>query len=312
MSQANGLLKESLNKLMKKLEKLEGDQLLEFQPIGDAIIEIQAADNSESSFIKNLIKLSDVVIEARKRTGSPLQDLPVPPYDLWLPFKVESLAPQSPEDLVKAFEIFSGELSGIASHWRPIASMLRKSSEPKSTDHELVELRDRMVDKLDDCNDCYSANIEKGKRLFNPTEGATHELFFRVIPVPVTSARDFSTFIIALYRVFDEGLPSEVRQWKKHKHDLPASVLRVAEEVLEGESFTHMGILRNKFAVHDAKEEAATLAPIFHKLIGARSIATDDGPSWLRLQKAVLRMLLPVLNDVCLILNSSENSFDSK
>jgi hypothetical protein len=295
MTEADGLLKRSLNKLMEKLGTLEGDQLVEFQPIGDVVTAIQAADNSEASFTKNLIDLSDAVIKVRIKSASPvLQDLAVPPYDLWLPFKAEASHSASSEALSDTIAIFREGMGELVSRWRPIAAMLR-GAERKPFDQELLHLCQSINDQFNYCNRCCLDVAEF--RLFNTAPEISTELFARGMPSPVTSAHDFSVFIIAVYNVFDEGLPKDVRK-RKPESQLPEPLTQVAE-VLHGESFGYLGTLRNKL-VHGNNQPPEELSLVYEKLlgVGVRTIARDDGPKWLQLQKAVLGTLFKVLEEV--------------
>jgi hypothetical protein len=302
MKEANGLLKESLNRLMKKLEKLEGNQFVEFQPIGDLIGEIAIdASPDVESFIRNLVRLSDLLIEVRTKPGSSpiFQDLTVPPYDLWLPFKAEASNPASTEALSKSIFVFSEEIGELASRWRPIAAMMRRA-ERKPFDQQLVDLCQSINDQFNYCN---KSCLDVAQfRLFNPSPEISTELFARTMPSPVASANDFSGFIIAVYNVFDESLPKDIRK-RKPESQLAEPLAQVAE-ILHGESFGYLGTLRNK-VVHNNSEPPPELSLVFEKLLGGvRTIARDDGPTWLRLQKAVLVTLFRVLEDVRQIFDS--------
>lgn len=290
-------LKDSLTQLNDRLKKLQDTEFLEFQPIGDAIMEIQANGHSESNFIRHLITLSNAVIRVRKNPGNTLKDLPVLPYHLWLPFKADGSA-STTEGLADTVQIFDEGVAEIASRWGQIARLINKQTEPVIADPELSHLRDRLLTQYEYCNNWYSVNVEKKARFFRPAEEASNDLFVRIIPVPVSSASEFSIFIIALYKVFDEGLPEEIRQWKKHRHTLSPPLLKIAGEVLESDSYKQFELLRNKFAVHNQEELASTVAPVFYRLIGVQTIAHDDAPKFLALQKAVLKMLLTVLLEV--------------
>lgn len=293
MTEADGLLKKSLDRLMEKLGTLEGDQLVEFQPIGDAVTKIQAADNTEASFTKNLIDLSEAVIKVRiKSASSVLQDLGIPPYDLWLPFKAATSSSASLEALSDTIAIFREGIEDLASRWRPIAAILR-GAERKPFDQELLDLCQSINDQFNYCNRCCLDVAEF--RLFNTAPEISTELFARAMSSPVTSSHDFSVFIIAVYNVFDEGLPKDIRK-RKPESQIPEPLTQVAD-VLHGESFGYLGTLRNKL-VHGNSQPPEELSFVYEKLLGVRTIARDDGPKWLRLQKAVLGTLFRVLEEI--------------
>jgi hypothetical protein len=307
MSKEAERLKESLSKLNNRLKEMGPAEFVEFQPIGDLIVYVQREGNSEPNFIKNLITVTNALVRARKNPGNTLKDLPMLPYDLWLPFKANGAASIPAEALNEAAQIFDDGLKEIASRWGQIAGLLPTNAPTKPADQELLKLRDCLLDHFEYCNNWYSVHFGKNKKFFNPSDEAFKELFFRMIPTPVANSREFGSFIISLYRVFDEGMPKEIRQWKQHKQELSPPLLKVASEIFESESYNQFEILRHKFAVHDQEGLASTMAPIFHNLIGERVIARDDASKFLALQKALLTLLSEVLGQVRVVFNSSQD-----
>lgn len=109
MMDANGLLEKSLDELAAKLDALAADHSQQLQPIRDAIMHIEERGGmTAESFIRDLMELSGMVIQVRTQAASPaLRDLPVPPYDLWLPFKAEDLTRSDRVDLPGAIRIYN-------------------------------------------------------------------------------------------------------------------------------------------------------------------------------------------------------------
>src|SRR5690349_2228099 len=108
MLAATELLKNSLDKLATKLDELAAGHSAECQRIHDVLADITARGSETSEFRRDLKNLAQVVIAVRTQPGNApsLRELPVPPYDLWLPFKAEDLTPSDPEDMVEATRIF--------------------------------------------------------------------------------------------------------------------------------------------------------------------------------------------------------------
>src|SRR5260370_6065039 len=226
------VMKNALGRLNTRLKNLPDDETLdvEFQPVGNTIAQIHADAGAElESFVKNLIKLFDAVIKVRSNPKGQFRDLPTLPYDLWLPFKAESSKAPSVEVSADACQVFNDEVSDMASRWRPIAARLLRRTEPKRFDQRLWDLSHTLLNQYRYCNSFASDIADWKRRLFAPSDDASNELFGRVIRVPVTSECEFEGFIIALYRVFDEGLPAEVRQWKKNRDKLPPILLKIVE-----------------------------------------------------------------------------------
>jgi hypothetical protein len=127
MTVAHTILEDSLERLVAKVDELAATHPLELQPIRAALAEINSNGVDAGSFQASLIKLAEAVIYVRKHPGSPsrLRDLPIPPYDLWLPFKARDLASSDPEDIadaIKIFKEFNHKVSVNAVHSVSIAS----------------------------------------------------------------------------------------------------------------------------------------------------------------------------------------------
>ena len=113
---ANRLLENSLEGLAVKIEELSIDHAVELQPICEALTIIHGRGMESTEFRVDLKELAEAVIKVLTRPGTParLRELPIPPYDLWLPFKAEDLTPSDPEDLVEAMRIFNHKVSDLA------------------------------------------------------------------------------------------------------------------------------------------------------------------------------------------------------
>jgi hypothetical protein len=169
----------------------------------------------------------------------------------------------------------------------------------QGVDERLVFLRDQLRRQFRQCNEFCLAFA--AFRLFEPSPEARDELFEDEIIVPVNSPGGFRNFILVLHMVFDESIRNVVRRWRPGD-PLPDPLTPVAE-ILHGERFGQLTVLRNKFAAHDAFQgdgahAARELSHVFNNLIGVRSLARSDSAGWLKLQKAVLQMLSEVLDQV--------------
>ncbi|MDQ3743129.1 MAG: hypothetical protein M3444_01980 [Acidobacteriota bacterium] len=113
---ANKLLGISLDALAAKLRELAEEYPSELKPVCDLLGSIASHEENTDVFRRDLKDLAEVVIQVRTQKGSPLRfrELPVPPYDLWLPFKAEDLTPSDPEDIVDAVRIFNHKVSELA------------------------------------------------------------------------------------------------------------------------------------------------------------------------------------------------------
>jgi hypothetical protein len=147
--------------------------------------------------------------------------------------------------------------------------------------------------------------------LFEPSHEAYDDLFEYEIHTPVTSARDFRGFIIALHWVFVEGLLEVIRS-PNPEVQLSDPLLRV-QKVLRNDDFKRLSTLRHKLAAHDAfkasgAHAAKELSEVYEALIGDRSIRSFDAGAWLRLQTAVLEMLSKLLDQLLRIFADHQES----
>jgi hypothetical protein len=199
---------------------------------------------------------------------------------------------------------------------------------------ELVELCERLNEHLERCNAFCRAFAEF--QLFDPSKEALLELFQHEMRVPVSSKRDFRSFIIVLHMVFDESVPHAIRRWKLEQQSidsstrlctvckqpiplgkpiqpLPEPLNRVAK-VLHEDTFNQLTVLRNTFAAHDGLhgdgvKGTKKLSQVYENLIGSITPpARFDTSSWLKLQKAVLEMLSGVLEEVLQIFEQHQDS----
>jgi hypothetical protein len=283
--EANGLLEESLAKFDEKFVVLISKFPKELRPLGDAI---ESIERRPEPFVEDLLRFCDGIVTARKNPD--LKDLPLPPYDLWLPFKAEYVPEWDAKALDDANGIFRARIVAFAKYWRLAVPA------PRPPDPELVRLRDEIESLMESCNRRCSALPLIKSPLFEPSQTLCNDLFLRLIPTYVASEADFDRLVSNLYMAFDERLRKDVRQ-RKPERPLPAPLPRVAEVLHEG-PFRHLGTLRNKTTGHDHREEAFEVAPIYRQLINKSAIDRDDVTSWQQLQKALLEMLVRVLKDV--------------
>lgn len=284
--EANDLLKECLRKFEERFAPLAKQFTSVLRPLGETIARIEL---QPEPFVENLWRFSDAIVTARSLRAE-LKDLPVPPYDLWLPFKADHVPECDPVALAEASKVFQERIASLARLWR-----MTPESELKETDKELRGLLNELVSLRQACNKSCSAVLSIKGPLFESSQTVWDELHLR-IPTYVTSEDDFDRLVSRLYMAFDEGLRTDVRKWPR-SGPLPVPLPRVAE-VLHKSSFRHLGTLRNKTSDHDHKEEAFEVTPIYRELIKKSSIDRDDVTSWQQLQKALLEMLVGVLKEV--------------
>jgi hypothetical protein len=299
--QANEELKQSLQKLVERFSSLTAKHFQELKPIGEALTEITPADEKDTeTFLRNLQGLSAAVISVRKKTdkSSPVKDLPIPPYDLFLPFR-SATAQKESASLAEAIGILNDTVQQLSNHWAPFAAVSLATTQTLSNP-DLQLLRGRIMGQFEKSSEL------TGFDLFEPTRKASFDLFERKILNPVMSADDFKLFITSLNMVFWEGLPNLVREWQPGK-DLPFALTQPTLAVIKGEAFRHMRHLRNKSS-HDDPDAQRELAPIYQSLIGVRSLTRDDSELWLKLQIAVLENLASALDELSRTLELSKRS----
>jgi hypothetical protein len=307
--EANRILEDNLKRFVEKFEELAPKHFSELKSLGETIEDINTSNPEAESFVNNLIRFSTAVIEVRKlsKSATMLKELPVPPYDLWLPFKAKGKMPE-PEALSKASQTFTEQLGELTRIWRLVVGRDRNDQRdplPTIVDPELLQLTRSINDQFTHCNKCCHEIAEF--YLFAPAPEIRDELFVHAMPLPVSSVRDFYLFILAVYKVFEEGLPTNIRRWKPGQQ-LEGPLTQVAE-VLDGKPLRQLATLRHKLAGHGySGDPPSELPPIYENLIGVRRIAPDDAPKWVLLQKAVLRVLLQVLKDLGKVFESSQNN----
>lgn len=113
---ANVLLEDSLERLAKKLNELMDNYAAELQPICAALTTMINRGMETDGFRRDLKDLADAVITVRKTSGAPapFRELPVPPYDLWLPFKAADLTPADAQDLSEPARILNHKVTAMA------------------------------------------------------------------------------------------------------------------------------------------------------------------------------------------------------
>jgi len=154
-------------------------------------------------------------------------------------------------------------------------------------------LQERLLNLFEFCNRSCSALTNAP--LFDPSGTASNNLFVRLIPAPVCSESDFDRVVIGLYQVFDEKLRQDVRRPSADK-PVPDELGKISD--LCKPYLKDLSTLRNRSAAHDHKEKSWETAPIFERLIGMGIIESDNSGAWLKLQKAVLQMMLSMLTEI--------------
>jgi len=112
----NAILEDSLERLAKKMNELMPTHPAELQPICNALTTMRSRGMNTEGFRRDLMNLAEAVIGVRKicGTSASFRDLPVPPYDLWLPFKAADLTPADAQDLSEAAQIFNHKVTAMA------------------------------------------------------------------------------------------------------------------------------------------------------------------------------------------------------
>ena len=108
MTTATRLLESSLDQLAAKLDDLAADHSAELDRIRETLAQIATRGLEANDFIWNLRDLAEAVIHVRTKLGNSaaLRELPVPPYDLWLPFKARDSTRSDRQELENAVRIF--------------------------------------------------------------------------------------------------------------------------------------------------------------------------------------------------------------
>jgi hypothetical protein len=109
------VLEDSLEKLTKKLTELMVTYPAELQPICAALNTIVSRGMNTDGFRRDLKDLAEAVITVRRTSGAPapFRELPVPPYDLWLPFKAADLTPADAEDLSEPAQVLNHKITAM-------------------------------------------------------------------------------------------------------------------------------------------------------------------------------------------------------
>jgi len=99
---AESELEDKLQALGTALESLSEEEKEYVRPLADPLVRLEEASRKEDgdAHLRALVDLAGQIIEIRRahREG-PLSTLPVPPYDLWLPFKARSQYSEKPAAL---------------------------------------------------------------------------------------------------------------------------------------------------------------------------------------------------------------------
>lgn len=138
MIKANQLLKESLDGLAGALGDLGADYASDLKPIREALAKNnERGTDTDDWFIRNLKDLAEAVITVRKAHQSEplLGKLPIPPYDLWLPFKAKDSTDSDRVDFEEAKAILKNHKI-VRSHFAAGASPAEEA--PKSSKNENV------------------------------------------------------------------------------------------------------------------------------------------------------------------------------
>lgn len=132
------VLEDCLDKLLAKLKELALDNSGEFQRLNTVLARITDPGTEPNDFTRNLKELAEVVIDMRTHPSTPaMRELPVPPYDLWLPFKARDLTPSDSKDLEAAKQILNEKVRALSeiTHSKSTVTQLERSvQEPKSID----------------------------------------------------------------------------------------------------------------------------------------------------------------------------------
>src|ERR1041385_5992740 len=120
--QVNTQVADSLETFIKQFRTLTSKHFDELRPIGDAVMEIKPCQvEDRETFMRSLKTLSAAVITVRKeqRNSPSVRGLPVPPYDLFLPFKAVGIGSDNPEVLASVIKSFNEGMDQLKDHWSP-------------------------------------------------------------------------------------------------------------------------------------------------------------------------------------------------
>ena len=137
MIKANQLLKESLDGLAGALGDLGTDYASDLKPIREALAKNnERGTDTDDWFIRNLKDIAEAVITVRKahRSEPLLGKLPIPPYDLWLPFKAKDSTDSDRVDFEEAKTILKNHKI-VRAHFDDGAPTLAEEA-PKSSKNE--------------------------------------------------------------------------------------------------------------------------------------------------------------------------------
>jgi hypothetical protein len=134
-------LEASMKKLAEAISRVPEGERNALAPVNAALTSLEQSMKAEDhkTFVCCLVDLADAVIEVRKKAqagGGPLAEIPVPHYDLWLPFKADSLRTSdkpSPHDAAWKAVINRRVGSYVSSS--------REASEPRNTESTKDETR---------------------------------------------------------------------------------------------------------------------------------------------------------------------------
>jgi hypothetical protein len=87
-------LEVGLKEMREAISRVPEEERGALAPVHEALqtLDDSMAKQNREQFVRSLVGLARAVLEVRQRTPrGPLAEIPVPPYDLWLPFKAGAL-----------------------------------------------------------------------------------------------------------------------------------------------------------------------------------------------------------------------------
>lgn len=310
---ANALLEKSLREFGEKFETLEA-HFGGLMPIGEFLSDFRELNADEpDAFVRGLVEFSaailnvrnefdfEAAVEIRRDTGAAFEDLPVPPYDLWLPFKAEGSTPNPNVDLAAAIKIFNEAMGRLASTWQAWKRKRLPQPEDPRFNLDVIDLMLKMREVYRFCKNCCNKaakEIISSLALFVANSDDELALLMGFVHPPVQSRAEFETFMIVFHKVFYDGLKQRFNKLKKDGHLTGA--LASAEGALKREFPQAFQTLRHRAAHSKTEEEEAfeEVANATETLIGLSYIAPDNAAGWTRLQKTVIIGQLDVLNEI--------------